>query len=98
WMQYTVTIKEAGKYTAKLSTAGSEGNITLIIDGKPAIESAALAGTKNARVWEVQRLGTVILDKGVHIFRLLVNKSGFNIKQLLLSMELENSVVAPGEQ
>ncbi|HYC27373.1 MAG TPA: cellulase family glycosylhydrolase, partial [Chitinophagaceae bacterium] len=80
WLQYTITVDKKAPYELKI-VAASTGNVTVYVDGKPAVENAALSSNG----WQTQSLGKLNLDKGKHMIKVQANKGGFNFKELLLS-------------
>lgn len=83
WMQYTVNVAEAGKYTVKLvvSAAGDSGRVSLVGNGKVLAGDVVVAGTGLGNWKEVEVRG-VKLGKGRNELRVVAVKGGWNFKEM----------------
>ena len=87
WMQYTITLDQKAKYSFSIIGAAPSdtGSITVLVDGKPILTNLTVTATGKPTDWKTQMLGTVDLEKGMHVIRIQVNKGGFNLKQIVLA-------------
>jgi hypothetical protein len=87
WINYTITVKESGKYTVGLMyTASGDGEIALLIDGKPLTAALFVPSVRNEketidwRNWhhwnKIDKLATVALKKGMHVLTLKTISNG----------------------
>jgi hypothetical protein len=81
WLQYTITVKAAGKYTVSFiaATDKEDGRISLLVDGKNSIKELAVVNTGGMKTWKPTTVKNISLKKGTHKFRVLAVKGGFNL-------------------
>jgi endoglucanase len=81
WLQYTVTVPEAGRYAASVTVWAPEagGRLALTVDGKLWGEAAAPASPGR---WTVLDLGERAVPAGVHVLRLWIREGGADIGRL----------------
>jgi hypothetical protein len=85
WLNYTVTVKEAGTYA--ISThVGVAGMTKLMFTFTPTMKTAALplmgtsgCGVESYHVWAVENIGTIALQPGTYVMRLDFVAAGLNI-------------------
>jgi endoglucanase len=89
WLQYTIDVQEAATYrisfTAAADTVG--GKLSVIMDGKPITGSLSVPVTGGEQSWQLIRGETAVLPKGVHVFRLLFEQGGFQLKDLVFEKQ-----------
>jgi len=87
WINYSVTVKESGSYTVGLMyTASGDGEIALLIDGKPLTTALFIPSVRNEketidwRNWhhwnKIDTLATVPIKKGAHVLTLKTISNG----------------------
>jgi hypothetical protein len=87
WINYSITVKESGNYTVGLMyTASGDGEIALLIDGKPLTAALFVPSVRNEketidwRNWhhwnKIDKLATVALKKGMHVLTLKTISNG----------------------
>lgn len=83
WLEYTVTIPQAGNYTI-VATASAEasGGTLYVAVNKTMTQTAAIPHTGKATDWKTVPLGTLHLAKGPNAIRLYAVAGGFNLKTL----------------
>jgi hypothetical protein len=77
WLQYTVDVAKAGKYTIAL-TANGTGVISLLNNGKPVAQSASVSSPE----WQAIEIKGMPLQKGLNRLRVVVTKGGFSFKEM----------------
>lgn len=81
WLQYTITTGRKAVHELKITVAYS-GSATVYVDGNIVKENVVVEG---GPAWRTQSIGTMELDKGTHVIKLLAVKGGFHLKQLVLA-------------
>jgi hypothetical protein len=87
WINYKIVVKESGNYTVGLMyTASGDGEIALLIDGKPLTTALFVSSVRNEketidwRNWhhwnKIDKLATVALKKGTHVLTLKTISNG----------------------
>lgn len=87
WLQYTLTVKKAGRYRFQFQTRAENdaGAIRMVDNGRTIIPAIALpAAGKN---WARAETGPVRLGKGVHRLRVVIEKGGFDFLDWTLTRE-----------
>ncbi|MDR1861364.1 MAG: Ig-like domain-containing protein, partial [Bacteroidales bacterium] len=87
WRQYTVYVKDAGQYTAKMWLSGTGGQMHLEVDGSGNNDSGTLVSPSqggwhnwtNANAW-VDFPNPLTLSKGYHVIRYVVDVASHNYK------------------
>ncbi len=83
WLQYTVTVAEAGTYdiAARVASGGSGGRFFLLLDGASlgSITAPVTGGWQN---WQTVTLAGVELPEGEHVLKVAVRTGGFNLGPL----------------
>jgi len=84
WMQYTVGVKESGSYSLSFRLASEQdgGRFYLTMDGEKMGEAVQLTPTGGSQQWETFETGPVRLEKGRHVFRVIVETGGFNFNYM----------------
>jgi aryl-phospho-beta-D-glucosidase BglC (GH1 family) len=84
WLQYTLTVADAGKYTiaVTLSAADSGGRFSLLCNDKPLTEDLAVRNTGSFSIWQTVEVKNIDLQKGPNRLRLVAGKGGFDFSQL----------------
>ncbi len=85
WMNYTVTVQEAGTYQISVHSGGSS-TPKLMFTFTPTVKTAALplmgtsgCGVEAYHVWTVQNIGTIALQPGTYVMRLDFVAVGLNL-------------------
>ncbi len=81
WLQYTVTVNTAGRYTVSfLTAADTEGSsLSLNQNNKTIVKELALPVTGGMQNFQLSAAKTILLKKGTTIFRVIAVKGGFNL-------------------
>jgi hypothetical protein len=86
WLNYTVTVKEAGTYAISTHVGVNGGNTKLMFTFSPTVKTGALAltGTSGCpveayHIWNVENIGTIALEPGTYVMRLDFVAAGLNI-------------------
>ena len=84
WLQYTLTVADAGKYTiaVTLSDADNGGRFSLLCNDKPLAENLTVGNTGGLTNWQTVEVKNIRLEKGVNRLRLVADKGGFDFSQL----------------
>jgi len=87
WLQYTVTVADAGAYTLGVRVAAPEkgGLFTLLCNDQPLARSVPVPNTGGLVNWQTIRLPGIRLPKGGNRLKILVENGGFNFKDLQFS-------------
>ena len=78
WAEYKISVEKSGTYNLNVRFAGTgQGAIQFLVDG----EVKTLVRTTNTGGWQTWKnvSGTIELEAGDHILKMLVRASGFNI-------------------
>ena len=86
WLQYTVTVKEAGKYNIGFRTSAKDsvGAIRLVVNNNSASTPVILPVTGEEQQWRTTVLKNVSFAKGVNQLKIVVDKGGFGFHYILL--------------
>ncbi|WP_431211516.1 carbohydrate-binding protein [Puia sp. P3] len=89
WLQYTVSVEKAGRYTiaATVAAAADSGRLTLLCDDKPMAQNIVIPATGGTTSWQAINLKGIDLPKGTHRLRLVATKGGFDLDELSFSTE-----------
>lgn len=81
WLQYTVNVSSPGKYNISFITAAEKEGaaITMSYNGKNIVTDFSLPLTGGKEIWKLSTVKNISLKKGVHAFRVMVIKPGFNL-------------------
>ena len=84
WMIYTVNVDSSALYDFELRYAaqGSSGKFHLELNGVEITPVTSLSASGGWAVWKTQTIKDVILPKGTHQIKLVIDKAGFNINFL----------------
>ncbi|QPH40428.1 cellulase family glycosylhydrolase [Pedobacter endophyticus] len=84
WLQYTVNVAKAGKYSLSINAAANtdSGAITLHIDGKPIAAQIKIAKTESEKKFDSFVVQNIPLKKGVQKVKVLIDNGGFNLAYL----------------
>ncbi|HTH32399.1 MAG TPA: carbohydrate-binding protein, partial [Lacibacter sp.] len=84
WLQYTVTVSKAGKYSVSFLTATDKDNSSLSLqqNKKTIIKELKLPVTGDMQNFQSSASTTVSLKKGTTVFRVLAAKGGFNFSAI----------------
>ncbi|MBS1577201.1 MAG: cellulase family glycosylhydrolase, partial [Bacteroidetes bacterium] len=84
WLQYTIDVATKGLYTIKLaiSSANTEGKISLADNNAILTKNIAIPSTGGEKNWKAIEIKKISLDKGIHHFRVIADKGGFNFKEI----------------
>lgn len=86
WLEYTVNVTATAAYdiTANVATPFETAGLQLFIDDKPITESITGLKTDEERfdVYKEMELGSVELEKGTHVLKLLITGTYLNIDWL----------------
>lgn len=80
WLQYTVRIKKAGRYTISFKTASAAdgGLLAMTVGNKTLVKDLPVGNTRDAQNWQWLPVKNISLQSGMHSFRVLAGKGGFN--------------------
>ncbi|HEY4289060.1 MAG TPA: cellulase family glycosylhydrolase [Puia sp.] len=84
WLQYTVNVADAGKYTISLTVASADsgGKISLLCNNKPVAANVSVPATGSLTNWQTIEIKNSSLPKGVNQLRIVADKGGFNFSQM----------------
>ncbi|RXK59931.1 carbohydrate-binding protein [Lacibacter luteus] len=79
WLQYTVTVSEAGRYKVSFLIATDKDSCSLSLqqDSKTIINGIALPATGDMQNFQSSSTSIISLKKGTTVFRVLAAKGGF---------------------
>ena len=97
WMIYTVEIDSSAVYDFEMryAASGSSGKFHLELDGIEITPVTATLSTGGWASWKSLTMKEVILQKGKHQLKLVVDKAGFNINSLTCSNPREITNIEP---
>ena len=78
WLNYTIAVSQSGFYDIdlRLASLGSGGWVRIEIDGAGSTSSVNVPETGDWQSWTTVRAGTVWLEAGQHLMRLVVEEAG----------------------
>jgi hypothetical protein len=84
WMVYTANVDSSAIYDFELryAASGSAGKFHLEMDGIEITPVTSLTASGGWTTWKTNTVKDVILTKGTHQIKLVVDKAGFNINSL----------------
>jgi hypothetical protein len=84
WLQYTVTVTQAGKYSVSFLTATSKDSCSLSLqqDNKTIVKDLKLSITGDMQKFQQSSSTTILLKKGTTVFRVLAVKGGINFSAI----------------
>jgi hypothetical protein len=87
WLQYTVTVAAAGKYTVAFTVAAADsaGKLSLLCNDKVLASAVAVPATGGLTSWQTVEIKHVALPKGGCSLRVVADKGGFNFSQMRFS-------------
>ncbi|MFD2245568.1 cellulase family glycosylhydrolase [Pontibacter ruber] len=86
WLQYTISVQKAGKYTVGLRVASEkEGQVLLQANASTVPGSITVPNTGSSTAWQTIHKRNVRLKKGANTLRIKVEKGGFNLNYIQLS-------------
>ena len=97
WMVYTANVDSSALYDFELryAASGSTGKFHIELDGVEVTPITSLVATGGWAVWKTASVNDVILTKGIHQIKLVVDKAGFNINSLKFANPKELVNVEP---
>ena len=97
WMEYTVTVPEAGLFeaTARVASPRGGGSFTLTNDGT-ILAGFSVGNTGGWQSWTDQRAAGVRLAAGTHVLRVQADTAGFNLDKLTFTRVSEPAAPTPG--
>lgn len=97
WMLYTVDVDSSAIYQFDLryAASGSSGKFHIEQDGLEVTPVSSLGSSGGWAVWKTFTINNVILAKGRHQIKLVVDKAGFNINYFKFSNPRELVNVLP---
>jgi endoglucanase len=89
WMQYTLEIPEAGKYTMKINSSANDagGELKIEINGQILKDKITLPTTGEPYKWQSMNIKGILLPKGEVIMRIHIEKEGSNLLDFSLNKE-----------
>jgi len=86
WLKFTLDVKKKGNYAIQLRILPSTqaSGLHLVFDNKIAANTISIPA-ENAPQWKSVSVGKVILDKGKHTVKLMIDKGGMKINALSFS-------------
>jgi hypothetical protein len=89
WLQYTVTVKKAGKYTISFKTASAtdDGLLSMTSGNKTLVKDLSIKNTGDAQNWQWLPVKDISLQPGTHSFRVLAGKGGFNFAAIQIEKQ-----------
>lgn len=86
WLQYTVTVAAAGKYTVAFTVAADgTGKFSLLCNDKVLASAVAVPATGGLTSWQTVEIKNVALPRGACSLRVVADKGGFNFSQMRFS-------------
>ncbi|RVU03161.1 carbohydrate-binding protein [Mucilaginibacter limnophilus] len=86
WLQYTVDVLEKGNYSIKVKVAGNNEAAVSALNGTTTIiKNVSLPVKDGSQKWQEVTLGKVTLNKGANHLRILADKGGFNLSQIIIT-------------
>lgn len=84
WLQYTINVKEKGRYTLSLNVASadSKGKFSVLVNGKKQLENQVVPHTGGMQVFKPLMLKGIQLSEGIQQLKIYINKGGFNFSDL----------------
>jgi len=84
WLQYTVAVVDAGRYTISItiSAADAGGMFSLLCNDKPLADNISINNTGGLANWQTVAIKNIDLQKGWNQLRIVANKGGFNFSQM----------------
>ncbi|AOM80596.1 glycosyl hydrolase family 5 [Pedobacter steynii] len=84
WLQYTINVKEKGRYTLSLNVASadSKGEISVLVNGKKQLENQVVPHTGGMHVFKPLMIKGIQLSEGTQQLKIYINKGGFNFSDL----------------
>ncbi|MEM6782405.1 MAG: family 16 glycosylhydrolase [Bacteroidota bacterium] len=81
WLEYTVDVERAGRYTVDVRVAAgpSGGEFDLAMDGTPVAEGITFNNTGGLQRWNFIRIPDIVLSEGLQTLRFTANTTGFNL-------------------
>ena len=81
WLEYTLDVQRAGRYTVDVFVAagGSGGTFALSIDGEDLVDPTSFDATGGLQRWSIVRLRDIVLEEGIHVLRFTAQTTGFNL-------------------
>jgi len=84
WLQYSVVVPEKGEYDLYVQIAGSEGEVSILQNGKDVNLKYKVQPTAECSKWQFVHLGSMALVGGFTQLKVLVNHGGFNLNCIRL--------------
>jgi endoglucanase len=84
WLQYTINVKEAGKYIIKLELAAVKagGKVSLWTDGQVVAKSVSVPASGGMTNFKQLEIKNIKLDKGKRVLRVYADAGGFNFSSI----------------
>nr|MDA3930066.1 cellulase family glycosylhydrolase [Prolixibacteraceae bacterium] len=97
WMAYTIEVEKEAAYTFELRYAAepSNGQFHLELDNANIITNKYLPGTGGWGTWGTYTVDNVVLKKGTHQLKFVINNSGFNINYFAFTNPVSLTKIDP---
>jgi len=84
WLQYTITVENAGLYTLKLDLAADQANgkISLSVNGAMVSKNNAIEPTGSLTNFQPTAIKNIKLNKGKQVLRIYADAGGFNFSSI----------------
>jgi hypothetical protein len=84
WLQYTINVAAAGKYTIAFTVAAAgEGSMfSLLNNNRPVAQKISIINTGSLTNWKAIEVKNISLQKGLNQLRIVADKGGFNFSQI----------------
>lgn len=85
WLQYSIEVKKAGKYSISLHAApDSTGGIAVLMSGNNQLGSFAIPNNGDLLKWKQINTRTISLPAGMNRIRIYAKKGGFVLRRIVL--------------
>lgn len=94
WTQYTVRVDSTAAYNIGIRYASTgSSTVRLTFDGRDKVAPVVLPATGGYGTWKTLMLNDVVLTKGKHFLRLLIEKAGANLSFVSFTLSKKVSEV-----
>ncbi len=89
WLQYTLNVLTGGEYKLEFSVAAiqPDGRLTILDNMNTLVKTTPVPSTGGNENWKLITIRHLKLNSGVHRFRILIDKGGFNIRSIKFSKD-----------